>query len=214
MDSATLTPETNIDFCHELESGFAARYIAHQARRLSRCTGFLRSEEHDLCRELHACVFKRLPKFDPTAGCFNAWVKMVVGHHCLTLRRNALTQRRQCAYAESLSALIDNAPGESEPLSDRIGQDDLDRRSGKASMLPHAEVDLRLDVGQVVRRLSPRLQKIARLLMTDSITEVARKLRVWPRNIYSAIGEMRKAFADAGLQEYVGKFCTDCQETE
>jgi DNA-directed RNA polymerase specialized sigma24 family protein len=214
MASAELTPETNIDYCYELENGFAARYIAFKARKLSRCTGFLRHEEYDLCRELQVLVFKRLPKFDPTAGCFNAWVKMVVDHHCLTLRRNALSQRRRCSYAESLSSLFEDAPGEAEPLSERLGQEDQDRLTGKASVLPHDEVDLKLDVATVVENLPPRLQRIAQLLMTHSVAEIARKLKLWPRNIYAAIKELRKTFADAGLQEYVGNFCTGEQETE
>jgi RNA polymerase sigma factor (sigma-70 family) len=152
-----LVPEDNVDFKHELTCGFAARFIRFRARQLSRQPGFRPSDRDDLQQQLFVRVVERLPQFDPSQGCFNAYVKLIVQQCAANIRRDQQAQRRDRRRETSLSALV-----RSENSSAEHNQSVVDRhwhaRLQGSQRAPTEHFELASDIRTLIDSLPPRLQ--------------------------------------------------------
>jgi Sigma-70 region 2 len=194
-----LVPETNIDFAAEISTGFAASYIRRKARELSRQTSPWLQDVQDLQQELTLQVLQNQQNFDPTQGCFNAYVKLVVDRDAANFKRDLLRQVEERASECSLSSLVSGEDGVLEPLGHTISEDEKDKQRGQTTRPWQEKIDLEHDIARVVHRLPCRLKNISRWLMDHSPSQVARRVGLSRTTLYELIKRIRMRFAAAGL---------------
>jgi len=197
-----LVPEENVDFHHELTQGFAARYIRRKARELARQPGFKGTEKDDLRQQLYLRILERLPQFDPSQGCFNAFVKLIVRQFATDCRRHMSAQMRDRRSDVSLSSLVAGEEGPVE-LAQTIGRRELNARLHRDEQDTEATSDLAQDLAAFLASLPPRLCTIAERLKDASPTQIASELGVHFTTVYRDMRRMREQFAKAGFGEYL-----------
>ena len=183
---------------------YARNTIRHKARQLIGKYGLTPDDDEDLQQEMALDLLVRLPKFDPGRACLSTFIARIVERKISTIIRHRTRAKRDYrCRVYSLDERIENAD-DCSTLHDVISQGDCDLRVGRYGRPEIERIDLRIDVSLVLAKLPPELRALARRLYTQSITEVARELRVSRSTLYeTGIARLREAFEDKGLDEYL-----------
>jgi RNA polymerase sigma-70 factor (ECF subfamily) len=163
--------------------------IRIKARQIVKRAGPTRTDLPDLEQDITVHVWQRLGRFDPAKSDRGRFTRMLIGHAVATVLRDR--KRWTSRAPASLEAMLRHPADRTlEPITQ-----DLTRLEQKLA--------LAVDVEAVLGCLPRRLQSVARALKTDSVTATARILGLSRAEVYRRLGELRMAFAEAGLEEYV-----------
>jgi RNA polymerase sigma-70 factor (ECF subfamily) len=166
--------------------------IRVKARQIFKRAGLTRSDLPDLEQDITLHVWRRLGRFDPDKADRCRFTRMLIGHAVATVLRD---RKRWTSRAPASMEAMLRHPGD-RPL-EPIDQDLSGREKQQA---------LALDVSAVLAALPKRLRSVARVLKTYNVTATARKLGLTRAEVYRRLGEIREAFAEAGLKEYLNTY--------
>ncbi|HWR49695.1 MAG TPA: hypothetical protein VN428_01215 [Bryobacteraceae bacterium] len=164
-----------------------------QASRLVVGSGFNVDDWEDLRQDLFTDCLRRVPKFDPSRGTWEGFVRGVVRHHSIALS----TRRNRRAAHEVL-------------VAEDLGSDDMYRWDISGPSMPAgdnsaAALELSIDVRRVVAALPPDLRLLAVRLTEMTITEIATEDGRARARIYEGISKIRAAFIEAGITPAVSR---------
>jgi RNA polymerase sigma-70 factor (ECF subfamily) len=149
---------------------FVLRQAEIRASQLVACSGFTRDDWEDLRQDLLLDYLERLPLFDSGRGEPRGFMFGVVRNRAARLA----AQRRR-----AVCQVISDPPSQPPAAVD---------------------YDLRLDVTAAVARLPEHLRVVAELLLERTPREVAHAIGKSRSRVYQMIGEIRAAFAQAGVR--------------
>ena len=175
--------------------------LVGESRRRSR--SLYREEFDDL---MHACLLRWLevrPKAVPDPdGSTMAFLAKVVRNKLIDLARNRGAGKRR---GEREAVSLDEPVGEADDsltFAELIDAEQGRDLGGQESFDP---ADIRIDVTEVMRRLTPEQRRLCDLLGAQglSIKEASEKLRIPRATLYEEITRIRKIFALHGLDDYL-----------
>lgn len=168
---------------NELLTPYLTSLIEVKTRLLVGKAGFTQDDIKDIEQDLFQDLIERLPKFDPAKAALNTFADRVVGHKIKSLirdRQAGMRDWRREAY--SLDAEIETEEG-STARHEFVSQDEVDLRTGRYDRTENERTQRKMDVDAVLEGLPPALRRVAEMLMTQSVAEVARELGV-PRGTF------------------------------
>ncbi len=186
-------------------SDYAHRIIRFKAGQFAGKYGFTRDDYEDLCQEMVLDLLVRLPKYDPGKASLNTFVARIVDRKVANLIRFQRQEKRDHRReAFSLNDTIEDRDGHLIPREETVSQDAIDLLAGKSGSTASERSDVRLDVSLALSRLPPDLQRLAKLLMTHSITDVARELRLPRGTLYGrSLANLREILRQGKLKGYL-----------
>lgn len=162
--------------------------------------GFTEQDREDLLQELAFHLFQRLPAFDPSQGHQNVFVATVIERFVANIIRDRMVQIRNRRKTFSLDELQERgANGATRERSEPLDERPYTEARGIRPPSAEKRAELQLDVQAVLRRLPLRLRDLAVRLQTQSVTEIARELRVSRSTIARRVARLRVWFEGAGL---------------
>lgn len=178
--------------------------IEVKARQLVGKTGFTQDDIKDIEQDLTQDLLERLPKFDPAKATLNTFADRMVGRRICNLMRDRQADMRDWRReAFSLDEEIETDEG-STARHEFFSQDKVDLRKEPGDRRRLERENLQMDMSAVLEGLTPELRRVAEMLMTQSVTEVACELgiaRSTFRDRY--LSQLREVFAANRLNEYL-----------
>lgn len=208
MDHPKTTPfeiaaRHGIDLNHELTSGFAAKRI----REISRIwSGKTRESRQDVFQNLSLRLLERINRFDPTRATWEGFVLKVLKSCCANLFELRYRKRRFTTIPVlSLDVRTDDEDGQPTTLGSLLLSVHQAVDPTNSSECTFEQLDLRGAIRDIIATLTPREQRICRLLGENSVRATQRKLRVSRRRMDHLFRKIRKALEEAG---FGGDFAT------
>lgn len=183
---------------------FTHNYICRTAIRLhGRCIDDPAVTRDDLQQSLYLCLVRQLPNFNPCRGAWTNFVKMVVDHAAIDVRRTF--RRPTLGRSVKPSLRLPDLQTFDNALVLRPFDVDLGghgRRTGYWPLSHTERVDLQTDVESMLQRLNLRDRKLCGLLGLRPTVEAAASLGLARSTIYEQISRLRRTFEDRGLAKY------------
>jgi len=178
---------------------FEEWFIARKARQLAGKAGFTPSDVEDIEQDIRLDVLRRLRRFDPAKSNRHTFIAMVV-RRCVAsiLERRRAEKRNGGRRPQSLNAPIRDAEGREVELYQT-----LDASAGRPGRSEEELRDLRLDVQAVVASLPEHLRPWCKVFVELGIRKASRELHVPRCRLQRIKAEIRAAFAEAGLADYL-----------
>jgi len=182
---------------NETLTPYLTTLVECKARQLIGKAGYLSDDFEDIKQELSRDLLERLPKFDPAKASINTFADRVAGHKMKSLMRDrqaAMRDWRREAF--SLNEEIETDEGETA-RHEFISQDEADLNTGRYDRPEVERACRQMDVAAVLDGLPPELRRVAEMLMTQSVAEVARELGI-PRGTFRDryLERLREAFGE------------------
>ena len=166
--------------------------------------GCFRSDDwEDLRQEMVLDYLQRLPKFDPSRGDWNGFVRGVMRNQASEL----VTHERRRGQQEVLGADLPDR----EEASDSDPLDVLDPRSFACEL---DAMHLRIDVRRIIERLPPQLQSLAVMLGQLPTQQVCQRLRKSRSQVCQMIRQIREVFLHAGYSSREAGFIVESVDRE
>lgn len=178
--------------------------VQRKARQLVGKAGYTWDDIADIEQDLIRDLLERLPKYDPSKATINTFADRVVGRRICNLLRHRQTEMRDHRReAFSLNEEIETEAGSVE-IIETVSQDEIDLRTGRYNRPAAERAHLEIDLNVVLIGLPPDLRRVADMLRTQSVTEVARDLGI-PRRTFREkhLAQLREAFATSRLDDYL-----------
>lgn len=182
---------------HPLDSHIPASggLIRAKARRLCRRRGFEACDALDVEQELWLHLATHVDKFDPTCGPWECWASVILDRRCISMWRWRNAEMRTPAHEEcSLDEPALDADGRAVPRQETTPE---------ASSDPTRLRELECDMAHVVAHLPDDLRAIALGLAFGTQNSVGPELGTSRRAMAKAVEQLREAFRDAGLDQYL-----------
>lgn len=171
--------------------GFAPRLIRKRARRLARRPEFRGSDWRDISQDLMLDVVRRLPKFNPSRARLTTFLFRLLARELVDLIAKANAKKR-CGQQHE------------RPLDEeRLGHDCLRRHRSSTSSNGYTCFEFQHDLETALAALSPHLRSRWTMLLESSPTAVARKLGIPLPAVLHDIAQIRSAFEDRSLRDYL-----------
>jgi RNA polymerase sigma-70 factor (ECF subfamily) len=165
---------------------YVSRQASLCASHLVRRGRFTVDDWDDLRQEMFLDLLQRLPRFQPERGDWPGFVRGVMRN------RSAALATEQ----EKYSVRFGGEDGGCAPNGDENALEPLTDLPGEDS---RTEMQLRLDVERVLRRLPEHLRAVALLLRDMSVSEICQHTGKSRSGINHFIRQIRAAFEEAGL---------------
>jgi RNA polymerase sigma-70 factor (ECF subfamily) len=168
---------------------YVLQQASYRASLLVATAGFTSDDWEDLRQEMLLDCLRRSPKFNPSRGAWEGFVRGVVRNHATVLVTRRHRRARREVLAEDLSHYEAGTP------------DDLDGPLG-ASRKHEIEAGLQMsiDVHRVLKGLPPELQNLALLLSELPMLEAGAKTGKSRSRVYQMTRQLRDAFLRAGFR--------------
>jgi len=188
---------------HAVLTAYARYLIQLKARQLCGKRGFSRSDEQDVEQELMMRLLRKAHLFDASRGASPETFadRVIISEVKMILRDRRRKKRSGGFTARSLSDSVSQPNGESTSVGNLVTNADRERVTGAPAPDPIAERELTEAVDQALAPLPPSVVEIAKRMKRDSISAIARDLRLSRRQVYAAVAQIRKRFEDVGLGE-------------
>lgn len=185
----SLNHPSTVDLSQELTEGFAARFIRYKAGCLARRLGLGPADWEDLEQDLKLHLVKRSSKFDPEVAHWNVFVVTVISRYILTfLMKRRCARLRDGRSCVSLDELVED--GGEVPDDPEAGM--VNGCAAPCAVDTTAQRDLAIDVQESLARLPRRRRELCQRLMRDSLSEVARQMRIPRTTLYGRILALRQ----------------------
>lgn len=183
-----------VDLGHELEAGYAHRFIRFKAKQLLGKYGFSHVDREDLEQEMKLRLVERFGQFDPEKSDWPEFVTTVVERHVATLvESQTCLKRSPCVSLSEERTDEDGAPTE---LGEILSTDDrlsLNRTS------PRSEfdlIDLEQDIESIKAQLEPESRRVYEaLLRTGNVSDAAREVGINRSTVSSFVLRLRDVLA-------------------
>jgi len=189
---------------NEALTPYLTALIECKARQLVGKAGFTQDDIKDIEQELTRDLLERLPNYDPEKASLNTFADRVVGRKvCNLLRDRQAGMRDWRREAFSLNEEVETDEGSIE-RHEFISQDEVDLRTGRYDRTGTERALRTMDVAAVLAGLPHELRRVAEMLMTQSVAEVACELgiaRSTFRDRY--LVQLREVFAANRLNDYL-----------
>lgn len=169
---------------------YAERIIRDRARRVARQASLPSFEREDLEQDLRVHLWKQRGKFDPTRGCWTTFARCVVERKAAAL----LGAYRAASTGSRLTTAED---------LDSFDQDTYRQRVRPGAAPAHVQNEMQIDVARKLSQLAPTDRALARLLMHERITDIARLTGIARGTLYGRIARLRAKLDDGGLRRWV-----------
>lgn len=171
--------------------------IRRKARQLKKRPEFRNQDHEDLEQQLWLRLQEKEDRFDSTKGTWQAFANTVVTSAAKNLIRKAKAGKRYCPNLVSMSNMVDT--GESLTLGDVLDDESNHRRR---TFRRTDLTELQVDVRDMMSRLSEDQAKIAAMIPSHGLSEVARLLGLSRCEVKREIAHIRERFETSGLQKY------------
>ncbi len=189
---------------NEALTPYLTALIECKARQLVGKAGYTPDDLKDIEQDLIRDLLERLPKFDPAKASLNTFADRVVSRRICNLMRDRQADMRDWRReAFSLDEEIETDEG-ATARHEFFSQDKVDLRKEPGDRRRLERENLQMDMSAVLEGLTPELRRVAEMLMTQSVAEVACELgiaRSTFRDRYLA--QLREVFAANRLNEYL-----------
>jgi len=173
----------------------ARRIIQIKARRLCRRSGFNSTDRDDIEQQLWIHVLVRAAKFDPARRPWEVFLSFILDRRCASIRRERLAEKRSpCREECSLDDLVLDGDGRCVRR---------DQTTPECSSTPQRLRELANDVAEVLAHLSETHRVIALGLVSGTINSIATEQGISRSAVGRHVEEIRDAFKDGGLREYL-----------
>ena len=176
-------------------SGFDAKVMSDvrwTARQLARTEAVPGMDAQDFEQEIFLDLWRRQGKFDPSKASYRTFANRVISNcvSALTTRTTASTAARKTV---SWDALIEESSGHAllGEMSGSLFSNDIDDK------------DLGIDVRRFFSRLTPAMQRVCAVMLTENLSEGSRLSGLHRSSVYEALHRLRTQASEAGLREYV-----------
>ena len=178
---------------------FEEWFIARKARQLAGKAGFTPTDVEDIEQDIRVDVLQRLPRFDPAKSNRHTFIAMVVRRCVASILEGRRAEKRNSGRRpQSLNAPIRDAEGREVELHQTLGGDA--RRPGRNEAgLRYLRADVRAAVASLPERLRPWCE----VFTEQGIREASRELHVPRCRLQRIKAEIRAAFEEAGLADYL-----------
>lgn len=180
---------------------YASRLVKWKAAQLVGRAGFTESDRADIEQDIAFQVLRRIRKFDPARGRFEATVRRIVENavaDILAARKAACRDYRR--RGPSLNETVRDENGKRVERSETFESGGHLRRTRR----PASERrDLKLDLDDVIAELPPDLRRLCERLRNESPTEIARDMGIPRGTLYERMRKIREHFERRGLGEYL-----------
>jgi DNA-directed RNA polymerase specialized sigma24 family protein len=187
-----------IDWERELTRGYAIHLIRRKVRRLVRHPAFVSEDPKDLEQDLVLRLLERRATYDPVEMPWRAFVTTVVAQG---VRQMLQFRKRHKRFSEhpvvSLGEMVPIGDDETTELQQLITPKDQCRRLGLEARVAEKEWERREDLQSLVRsRLTPEEQDLCRRLRKDTISNVARELKVPRSTLRDQLAKIQEKLGD------------------
>lgn len=159
--------------------------IRAETKKLQRRSILHSDEMEPFASEVLARLLAVWKSYDPTRGPREAFINTVVSNLITSLLRERYAQKRR---------------GTTQPI-ESVADLLVDRATSEES---HENViNLRIDLSEVIPRLTTFQREIVELLQRDALTTVAGQLGIPRRTLRDQCARIREVFRDAGLEKYM-----------
>jgi RNA polymerase sigma-70 factor (ECF subfamily) len=158
-------------------------------------------ELEDLMQECLVAWWRARDTYDPARGASQqTYMGVVVRNKLMDLARAGTADKRKVNY---LALPLDEPQGDEE--SSPTLADELDEAAGVCERRDAtSRIELRLDLEEAVKSLTPRQRRICRHLHDGySVTELSELLKTPRATVYDERKRIRSSFAKRGLKDYL-----------
>lgn len=156
---------------------YAVRVVTYRANNLVGKVGYTLDDLEDIEQELMLDLIERMEKYDPTRAKLTTFIDRVVNHKIYDLVQKKLIERKDIRRQTiSLDKPVSRTDSDSLPLHELISSDDFNTQWGFEDRPSVDMQDLRIDIRQMLQKLTSRDRHLLSLLMQMTLTEAAREL--------------------------------------
>ncbi|MGF1580275.1 MAG: RNA polymerase sigma factor [Gemmataceae bacterium] len=189
-----------MDFHQLVTDKFTRGLIRRKAKQLVRRPAFFHLDGEDVAQELFLRVWQQVPKFSAAKSHIKTFVTTIVERYVANMVRDSVAQKRTPpSRLVSLSNHVCHEDGEVTSRASVISNQDAHNRLGFSPRSDEERAKLRLEVEDVLARLSPSDRDICKLLQNLSTSEAARELGLPRTTLLSRIHHIRRQFEKAGF---------------
>lgn len=185
------------------EEEFLGRLIQKKARQIICRPGFGPCDRADIEQLLRLKVEQHLSAYRGERGHLFPFLTAIVERRAASIDRDQSAKKRSSRRTISLSVQLkvkDEGPVElAAVVSEAEGNTRLDI---KKRSLEEAS-DLKHDIGEVLKQVTPDDRRVCEGLMHGSVSEVSKQLGIPRATIYEMLSRWRQPFEEAGLREYL-----------
>ena len=181
---------------------FTLGFVRKSSRQLAGQMGI--QDREDVEQELFLKLVGRLDAADPDHPRWKAFVAKTVRRHVLSLIRHRLAQKRDHRRCRSLHATTDREDG-SMALAETVEGGDIPSGRGRSCRSIQEQAELALDVADCLASIDDeRHREFCDRLKHDSISRIARDMKIPRTTLNSWISRLRRRFEERGLDAYLG----------
>jgi RNA polymerase sigma factor (sigma-70 family) len=183
---------------------FTQGYVKKSVRKLVGTFGITKTDIEDIEQTLFLKLARHLPCDDPEAPQWKAFVATTVKRCIANMVRDTRAEKRDHRRVRSIHVVIgvdDESPVE---LADTIGNHEVPARRLRSRRNDQELASLRLDLEEQIAELpDERHREFCLRLKRDSISDVARDMKIPRTTLSSWLRKLRQKFVDTGLREYL-----------
>lgn len=170
--------------------------IHSKAKQLANQEGFSSTDQKDIEQDLAVYLLDKLTSFDPGKAELNTFVFTVVNQRITMMIRARGMQKRDSSKTISLNEPIPSDPEGNTTLLDITDHEDFMIQTGLMPRSSEDQLILQIDTAHLIATLPEKLQEVCRMLMQESVAEVAERLGVHRDTVYRRLSLIRKHFTD------------------
>ena len=182
---------------------YAAALIRNKARQLVGKGGFTHDDRSDIEQELMLDLLQRMKYFNPAKAKKSTFMSRVVEHRISTIlefRFAACRDWRKCT--DSLNSPVGCGDEEfSEKIENVTSRDEFGWDASSPNHDEHLGFDM--DLRRALLSLPEDLRTLCLRLKGQSVAEIAREMGIPRTTLYSKIHQIKAAFQEARLQDYL-----------
>ncbi len=183
---------------------YAAALIQKKARSLVGRYGFTDADVEDIEQDLWLDLLKRESRFDPERGAETTFIAMIIDNRVATIVEHQSAEKR--GYETVVQSLDDKIDCGDEPgilRHEVVNQDTYLVESWEAAWIEADRRHRRAEIDRAIEALPAKLQEIARLLETVSITDAARITGIPRTTVNEMRNAIRKEFKKRGIDDWL-----------
>jgi hypothetical protein len=173
--------------------------IRYKAKGLAKSKGFSRSDEPDIEQDLRLLLLQKAARFDSSRASIETFASRVIENAVKSMRRNVQLQKCDCRKKVSLDAEVYDSAGKPSSVSQSADEFAGRRHTGQRRRSRAELSQLKLDVADANKRLSPALRDMAALLSHVSPFAAAGVMSISRRQAAVYVDTLRECYEERGL---------------
>lgn len=181
---------------------YAVEQIRYKAWALVGTAGYTWDDVEDIEQDLMLDLLEGMGQFDETKSKRTTFIDRVISNKITNIIRDRRAAKRDiCKEGPRLDQVVENEDGEIITVQETVSSDEYFDRMGCQTSTVQENLEKRIDLERAIQQLTPEDQKIVRLLMEMSISDVARELGMPRMTLAYRVRRIRKTLIELGLDE-------------